>query len=94
MHDCASTEPHVLVLQQAARSSSPGRTFICCINTLLASVLIPAPLMIIPGDGAVCPAIVRKGLVILRALVDQIIPPTSNIHVLEPLASTHWRNDP
>ena len=51
--------------------------------------------MVIPPPGAVCPAIVTKGLVIFNPLpLRSIVPPTRKTHVRAPLASTHARRLP
>jgi len=49
--------------------SSPGRTRRCCTSTFEPWILSPAPLIVMPGDGAVCPAIVIGPLRISRSSV-------------------------
>lgn len=47
-----------------------------------------------PGDGAVWPAIVMFGFLIVRSFVSLIVPETSKTQTRGPLAFTHARNDP
>ena len=54
----------------------------------------PAPRKVIPGDGAVCPAMVMYGLEIFTSLVVCIVPETSKTHTLGPDAPVHATNDP
>ncbi len=74
--------------------SSPGRTRICCTRTSDVAMCSPPPRSMIPGDGAVCPAIVMFGFLMLRSPPIRIVPDTSNTHTRGPLALTQARSDP
>src|SRR6266849_4826881 len=52
------------------------------------------PLSWMPPPGAVCPAMVMKGLATVSVLTSVIVPPVRKTQVRGPLASTQARSDP
>lgn len=74
--------------------SSPGRTAICCIKTLWVDILIPAFVRVMPGSGAVCPAMVMNGEDSVISRDSLITPPTEKTQVRGPRASAHARRLP
>ncbi len=74
---------------------SPGRIRRCWINTSCVLTTIPAPMSVIPGSGAVCPATVTYGARMWMSADRSITPPTSKITVRGPDASSSAsRNEP
>lgn len=57
-------------------------------------MLKPPFVIIIPGDGAVCPATTRSGCVTRRSDASEIRPDTSNTHTLGNVCTTQSRNVP
>src|SRR6187402_352543 len=74
--------------------SSPGRTRMCWMSTSDAWILSPAPRIMMPGEGAVWPAIVMKLLRKVRSDVRRMTPDTSNTQVRGVVPSTQAFNDP
>jgi hypothetical protein len=74
--------------------SSPARTRRCWIRMCEAWMRIAAPRIMMPGDGAVCPAIVRRSLRIMRSAVRRMVPDTSNTQTRGPVASMQALREP
>src|SRR5689334_13259334 len=71
------------------------RTRMCCIRMSWVSISIPARMRVMPGEGAVCPAIVRKGSAITSGFMFRsMTPATSNTTIRGPLVSIAARNEP
>ena len=74
--------------------SSPVRTRMCWMSTSDVVIRMPAPRIMMPGEGAVWPAMRSCELRMMRSEVNLITPDTSNTQVRGPLASMQALSEP
>ena len=80
--------------QSLTQAVSPRRSLTCCITTSCVSMMIAISRTVTPGEGAVCPATVMKGVVTSMGDVNAIVPLTSNTTKRGPLAVIAARRNP
>ena len=74
---------------------SPGRMCKCRTTTSCVAISMPPRINVIPGAGAVCPAIVKNGSVIISVCsCRSITPPTSNTTMRGPVSANAADNEP
>ena len=81
--------------EAGAWPASPMRKRTCWIRTSWARMVIPPRMSVMPGDGAVWPAMVTKGsLMMSRARLRSMMPPTSNTMMRGPGVCRASSSDP